>query len=80
MMANYKVDTVNKYQRVNPQFKNLWTNSRTAYFIKQKLCGVVMFIIGIVCPILFDGDVTFSLFAIPTGIGLLVTKQQIMTF
>lgn len=37
-----------------------------------------MLSIGISCPILLDGDATFSLIAIPMGIGLLVTKKRIM--
>lgn len=52
----------------------------TIYFIKQKLCGLAMIVIGIICPILLDGDATFSLIAIPIGIGLLVTKQRLMDF
>lgn len=50
------------------------------YYLKQKLCGLVMLGIGIVCPILLDGDATFSLIAVPMGIGLLVTKERVMDF
>lgn len=48
------------------------------YFIKQKLSGVAMLAIGIIAPFLLDGDVTFTLFAVPMGIGLIITKQQVM--
>ncbi|MSA02194.1 hypothetical protein GKG47_09095 [Lactonifactor sp. BIOML-A3] len=48
------------------------------YFIKQKLSGVAMLLIGIVTPILLQ-DITLSLFAIPFGIFLMVTKQKVMT-
>lgn len=48
------------------------------YFFKQKICGIIMILIGIICPIFLDGDATFSLIAIPMGIGLLVTKKRIM--
>lgn len=50
------------------------------YYLKQKLCGLVMLGIGIACPILLDGDVTFSLISVPMGIGLLVTKERVMDF
>lgn len=50
------------------------------YFLKQRACGLLVMVIGIICPITFDGDATFSLFAVPIGIGLLVTKQQVMSF
>ena len=35
--------------------------------------------IGIACPMI-DGDATFSLIAVPMGIGLLVTKERVMDF
>lgn len=50
------------------------------YFIKQRFSGAVMFIIGIIAPFLLDGDATFSLITVPMGIGLLITKQKVMTF
>lgn len=50
------------------------------YFFKQKICGIIMTFIGIFCPIFLDGDATFSLIAIPMGIGLLVTKKKLMNF
>lgn len=50
------------------------------YYIKQKLCGLVMFAVGIASPFLLDGDATFSLIAVPMGIGLIITKQKVMTF
>lgn len=50
------------------------------YFIKQKICGIIMILIGIFCPIFLDGDATFSLIAIPMGIGLLVSKKKLMNF
>lgn len=50
------------------------------YYLKQKLCGLVMLGIGIFCPMLLDGDATFSLIAFPMGIGLLVTKERVMDF
>ena len=50
------------------------------YFLKQKLCGLLMMVIGIICPIVFDGDATMSLFATPLGVFLLVTKQRVMSF
>lgn len=48
---------------------------RRLYFLKQRVYGILMMAIGIICPIVFDGDATFSLIIIPMGIGLLVTKQ-----
>lgn len=51
----------------------------TIYFLKQKLCGLIMIGLGVVVPVI-DGDATISLFTIPMGIGLLLTKQRVMCF
>ena len=85
MMANYKVDSINKYKGRDTRnafsdLRNWWTNSKSAYFVKQRLCGAAMFMIGIMCPIVLDGDATFSLFAILTSVGLLITNKRVMTF
>ena len=50
------------------------------YYIKQKLSGLTLAAIGIITPILFGGDATFSLIALPLGIWLLFTKEKIMMF
>ena len=50
------------------------------YYIKQKLSGLTMATIGIITPILLDGDATFSLIALPLGIWLLFTKEKVMMF
>lgn len=50
------------------------------YYIKQRISGAMMATIGIVTPFVCDGDATFSLFALPLGIFLLLTKEKVMTF
>ena len=50
------------------------------YYIKQRLSGLVMTTIGMIVPFLLDGDVTFSLFALPVGIFLMLTREKVMTF
>lgn len=50
------------------------------YYIKQKLSGLTMAAVGIITPILLDGDATFSLVALPVGIYLLFTKEKVMKF
>ena len=54
--------------------------SETIYYIKQKLSGLTMATIGIITPILLNGDCTFSLFALPVGIWLMFTKEKVMMF
>ena len=50
------------------------------YYITQKLSALVLAAVGIITPILLDGDCTFSLFALPVGIWLLFTKEKVMMF
>lgn len=50
------------------------------YFLKQRLCGFIMLVAGIICPIFLDRDATFSLITVPLGIFLLFTKQHVISF
>jgi len=54
--------------------------AKRLYYMKQRLFGLVMAITGIIAPFLLDGDATVSLFALPFGIFLLLTKEKVMTF
>lgn len=48
------------------------------YYIKQRLSGAIMTAMGIVMPLMLDGDATFSLFVLPLGIFLLLTREKVM--
>lgn len=50
------------------------------YYIKQKLSGLIMLVIGILTPFLLDGDATFSLLAVPMGLYLIFTRSKVMDF
>lgn len=50
------------------------------YYIKQRISGAIMAAIGIVTPFLLDGDATISLFIVPLGIFLFMTRKKVMTF
>lgn len=92
MMANYKTyggydtETLYTLEDAEKVLKRRYkviinTKRRTAiYFLKQRLCGLLLIIIGIICPIVCDGDATFSLLAVPLGIFLLVTQHRVMSF
>ena len=66
--------------------QNYWNKKHAAdkaeriYYIKQKLSGLTMAAVGIVTPILLNGDATFSLIALPFGIWLLSTRKKVMMF
>ena len=50
------------------------------YYLKQKASGIILLIIGVITPITFDGDATFSIIAVPLGILLIVTRKKLMDF
>ena len=73
------VMTYSEWERIHTQEARKRKAER-AYYIKQKLSGLTMAAVGIVMPILLDGDGTFSIIALPLGIYLLLTKEKIMMF
>lgn len=54
--------------------------ANASYYIKQKLSGLILAIIGIVIPFVMDGDATASLIMLPLGLYALFTKEKIFTF
>ena len=70
----------NRQKAVKRAERKARKRAEAIYYIKQKLSGLTMAAIGIITPILLDGDVTFSLFALPVGIWLLFTKEKVMMF
>lgn len=50
------------------------------YYIKQKISGAVVALIGILTLIFDNGNATFTLLALPLGIYLIVTKEKVMDF
>lgn len=73
------VMTYSEWERIHTQ-KARKHKAETIYYIKQKLSGLTMAAVGIITPFVLDGDVTFSLFALPVGIWLLLTKEKVMMF
>ena len=73
------VMTYSEWERIHAQ-KTRKRKAERTYYIKQKLSGLIMASVGIITPILLDGDATFSLFALPLGIWLIFTKEKVMMF
>ena len=76
------IETVMPYsewERIHTQKERKHKEERE-YYIKQKLSGLTMAAVGIITPILLDGDATLSLIALPLGIWLLFTKEKVMMF
>ena len=73
------VMTYSEWERIHTQ-KARKRKAERVYYIKQKLSGLTLAAIGIVIPILLDGDGTFSIIALPLGIYLIFTKEKVMMF
>lgn len=52
---------------------------KAVYFLKQKVLGVLMLIIGIAAPCISMEGITASLFCIPYGLAMLISKERMMT-
>lgn len=80
------IETVYTYEEWLKEYNRRETKRRIRqrteriYYLKQRLSGAIMAAIGIIMPFVLDGDATFSLFALPLGIFLLLTKEKVMTF
>ena len=76
------LETVMTYSEWLKEYKRRTYRSRAerAYFLKQKLCGLVLAAIGIIVPIVCDCDATASLLLVPMGLFVLFTKEKVMLF
>ena len=91
MMITYSsgseaIETVYTYEEWFKEYNRRETKRRIRqrtehlYYIKQRLSGVIMAVIGIITPFVLDGDATVSLVALPLGIFLLLTREKVMIF
>ena len=78
--ARQIISEENRQKAIRRAERKAQKRAGTIYYIKQKLSGLALAAIGIITPILLDGDCTFSLFALPVGIWLLFTKEKVMMF
>lgn len=74
------IEEENKQKAIRMAKRKAQKRAEAIYYIKQKLSGLTMAAIGIITPILLDGDATFSLIALPLGIWLMFTKEKVMMF
>ena len=89
MMITYSsgseaIETVYTYEEWLKEYNRRETQRRIRqrterlYYMKQRLSGVIMAVIGIIMPFVLDGDATVSLVALPLGIFLMVTKEKVV--
>ena len=76
MLAQYKEDYTNRLYTLDEAKKVL--ARETARKIRQKISGLIMLSIGILAPLICDGDASISLFVIPIGLWLLITREDVM--
>ena len=78
--ARQIISEENRQKAIRKAERKARKKAEKIYYIKQKLSGLTMAAIGIITPIIYDGDATFSLIALPLGIWLLFTKEKVMMF
>lgn len=47
------------------------------YFVKQRFIGGVLVLCSVLCPALLH-DITASVFLLPLGVGVMVTKDRVI--
>lgn len=91
MMMQYSngseaIETVYTYEEWLREYNRRETKRRLLqrtehlYYMKQRLSGTIMTVIGLISPFILDGDATISLFVLPFGIFLLLTREKVITF
>lgn len=85
MMATYRISsdtsmTFSEWERLHNIEKQKRRDVRL-YYIKQRTCGFISLVLGVIAPFCCDGDATVSVVALlPLGLYLMFTKKKIMDF
>lgn len=80
------IETVYTYEEWLKEYNRRETKRRIRqrtehlYYMKQRLSGAIMAAIGIITPFLLDGDATISLFVLPLGMFLMLTREKVIIF
>ena len=80
------IETVYTYEEWLKEYNRRETKRRIRqrterlYYMKQRISGAIMAVIGIITPFVLDGDATVSLFALPLGMFLMMTREKVVTF
>jgi hypothetical protein len=48
------------------------------YYLRQKVYGLLTCFVGIVVPMITEGDITVSILTIPIGLYLIFTREKVM--
>lgn len=80
------IETVYTYEEWLKEYNRRETKRRIRqrterlYYMKQRISGAIMAVIGIITPFVLDGDATVSLFALLLGMFLMMTREKVVTF
>lgn len=56
------------------------TKDNKIYYLKQKLSGLALIVIGILLTTLTSGDITILFVTIPLGLYLIITNEKVMVY
>lgn len=54
-------------------------SNKQKYYVKQKLLGLVLTVLGILSACVYEHDITAAILLVPFGIFLIFTKQKFIT-
>ena len=71
---------INEYKKKAKEHREqqIKARERFLYFLKQKLLGVVAFVLTVVFTWLLDGDATVGMIMIPLGLALIFSNKPIV--
>lgn len=76
----YTYDEWLKEYKRRESMRKIRQRAENLYYMKQRFTGAVIAVIGIASPHLLEGDATISLFIIPLGVMLMLTREKVIKF
>lgn len=71
-------DYIREYNRRESK-RQIKQNTEHENCTVQRIFGIVLLVGGVLAPVIL-WDATFSLFALPLGVYLILTREKVMTF
>ena len=60
------------------EYKRKKRREEYLFYLKQKAIGLFSVVLGIITPLVLDGDATASIVFIPIGVHFLLTKERLL--
>lgn len=54
-------------------------SNKQIYYVKQKLIGLALVLLGVLSASIFEHDITAAILLVPMGLFVMFTKQRVIT-